>query len=77
MQREHRAFIHVLDLNNEASICIFLGTFATFAEEKIGMGIFPDGERLFVRRNVRVILRCRRELSSLARRQPLPRRHGR
>lgn len=47
-QGEHRSFIHVLDLREERSICIFLGEFGGVAEDRIGMGIAPDGDTLYV-----------------------------
>ena len=46
---ERWAFIHVLDLNEEASICIFLPEpFGTGDEAAVSLGISPDGSRLFV-----------------------------
>jgi hypothetical protein len=45
---EHRSFVHVLDLREERSICIFLGDFGGGAEDLIGMGISPDGDTLYV-----------------------------
>lgn len=47
-QGEHRSFVHVLDLREEQSICIFLSDFGGSAEDRIGMGISPDGDTLYV-----------------------------
>ena len=46
---EYWSFIHVLDLREEKSICIFLpNMFGRWSEDRIGMGISPDGSSLYV-----------------------------
>lgn len=46
---ERWAFVHVLDLDEEISVCIFLPEpFGTGHEAEVGLGISPDGSRLFV-----------------------------
>jgi DNA-binding beta-propeller fold protein YncE len=43
------AFVHVLDLREEQSICIFLGgDFAERSGDRLGMAIAPDGKTLYV-----------------------------
>ena len=43
------SFVHVLDLREEHSICIFLPEmFGRWSQENMGLGISPDGEKLYV-----------------------------